>query len=78
MNFQSSKPYRQVYSWAGKSTAQAHESNQLNPSLAKSGDEDSIDMYFRRLFRYSIGFLILLILAPFIMLGLVIAIAALF
>mgnify|MGYP001794526538 CR=1 FL=1 len=78
MNIQSSKSHRQVYSWAGKSAAQVQKNNQVNPTYSEVGGENPFEMHFRRLFQHAIGFLVLLILAPFIMLGLAIAIAALF
>ncbi|MEL6971091.1 MAG: hypothetical protein AAFZ63_02395 [Bacteroidota bacterium] len=75
MNFQSSKSYRQVYSWAGKSTPQTQDVDQFIQPTAGISEQEQLEIHFRKLFRYGIGFLVLLILAPFIMLGLAIAIA---
>ena len=77
MNIQSSKKERQVFSWVNHSASQHQDGYRSIWDHARTDQGDPMQMHFQKLFLYGIGFLALLILAPFILLGLIIAITAL-
>ena len=76
MNIQSSKKERQVFSWVREST-HPQDTYQTLRDYARAGGDDPMQVHFQKLLRYGLIFLALMILAPFIMLGIVIGIAAL-
>lgn len=77
MNIQSSKKERQVFSWVSASTNQHQDAYQTLRSYVRAADDDPMQAQFQKLLRFGLLFLALLILAPFIMLGIIIGITAL-